>query len=139
MPCRVDDPYRPPTSGSVSTKQGEAAKSKRSIPSNKKDLDKISELETLVNYLSVTVDSLRDTIYDIRTEIPADFLSDELSDKIDKILDEQTDHRQQDLLRLVTTFGADPTPDNLDRLRKVLAADPHKPLEPQLGFNPDDF
>jgi hypothetical protein len=49
---------------------------------------------------------------------------------------QQNEHREADLRRLMKVFG-----DNGDRqrLKKVLDADNTKPLEPQLGFSPDDF
>ena len=48
----------------------------------------------------------------------------------------QVEHRKEDLKRLAHTFI-----DSEDevRLRKVLEADPAYPLQPQLGFDPDEF
>ena len=53
-----------------------------------------------------------------------------------KLEAEQTAHREQDLRRLMKTFGE--TGDRV-RLAAVLAADNTKPLAPQLGFDPDEF
>lgn len=52
------------------------------------------------------------------------------------ITNDQIKHREDDLRRLMKTFA-----DSGDRVRlkKVLDADNTKPLEPQLGFSPDDF
>lgn len=53
-----------------------------------------------------------------------------------EILASQIAHRKEDLKRLKQQFKK-----NKDALRYGLVglADPKKPLEPQLGFNPDDF
>lgn len=48
----------------------------------------------------------------------------------------QTAHRKVDLKRLEETFIKSK---DTERLAKVWAADPKKPLEPQLGFDPDAF
>ena len=48
----------------------------------------------------------------------------------------QEEHREQDLRRLMKTFGE--AGDRV-RLAKVLAADNTKPLAPHLGFDPDEF
>lgn len=48
----------------------------------------------------------------------------------------QLKHRRDDLTRLEKTFIKDKDTENL---QKVWDADPSKPLEPQLGFDPDDF
>ena len=52
------------------------------------------------------------------------------------IAKDQVAHRKEDLKRLRETFQR-----NLDfgRFEKVILADPKKPLEPQLGFDPDAF
>ena len=55
---------------------------------------------------------------------------------MDTIRERQNEHREADLSRLMKTFAA--SGDRL-RLRAVLDADSTKPLEPQLGFSPDDF
>lgn len=48
----------------------------------------------------------------------------------------QIAHRKADLARLLKTLGA---AGDVEKLRKVLDADPLKPLEPQLGFSPDEY
>lgn len=53
-----------------------------------------------------------------------------------KIKTRQTAHRKEDLARLEAVFVA---AKDKDRLALVWAADPKKPLEPQLGFDPDAF
>lgn len=57
-------------------------------------------------------------------------------DEILGIRNAQTAHRCEDLKRL---RDACVMADDWERLRKVLNADPSKPLEPQLGFDPDSF
>lgn len=67
----------------------------------------------------------------------------------DKIQADQVEHRKEDLRRLQLTFkdmwmkiadmesdAANVIWEKWDRVRK---ADPQKPLQPQLGFDPDDF
>jgi hypothetical protein len=49
---------------------------------------------------------------------------------------DQVAHRKEDLARLKTTFKQNR---DFDRFEKVVLADPSKPLEPQLGFDPDAF
>lgn len=55
---------------------------------------------------------------------------------IDDIRDTQVMHRLEDLKRLAHSLIDS---GDIGRLRKVIDADPHEPLEPQLGFDPDDF
>lgn len=68
---------------------------------------------------------------------------------------DQVAHRREDLRRLEQVFrdylaeafmsqGPDALftqdfKDTAERLQKVLDADPNKPLEPQLGFDPDEY
>lgn len=49
---------------------------------------------------------------------------------------DQIAHRKEDLRRLKRTFTKSR---DAERLGKVMLADPKKPLEPQLGFDPDEF
>lgn len=49
---------------------------------------------------------------------------------------EQIAHRKEDLKRLEKTFKESK---DAQRLGLVVLADPTKPLEPQLGFDPDEF
>lgn len=48
----------------------------------------------------------------------------------------QMEHRKEDLKRLAHTFI---NSEDEVRLRKVLETDPAYPLQPQLGFDPDEF
>lgn len=48
----------------------------------------------------------------------------------------QVEHRKEDLKRLAHTFIDS---EDAVRLRKVLETDPAYPLQPQLGFDPDEF
>jgi hypothetical protein len=49
---------------------------------------------------------------------------------------DQIAHRKEDLARLKQTFQKK---GDFFRFEKVILADPKKPLEPQLGFDPDVF
>lgn len=67
-----------------------------------------------------------------------------LSPEVAKLFEkEQTEHRKVDLKRLQKTFlkkvKDHPAGVNYERLGRILAADPTKPLESQLGFDPDQF
>lgn len=55
---------------------------------------------------------------------------------VKKVSENQTKHRKEDLKRLKKTFIES---EDATRLGLVILADPTKPLEPQLGFDPDDF
>ena len=60
-----------------------------------------------------------------------------LKPKALKILnEEQIKHRKIDLLRLTDVFKAKR---DAEKLGLVMLADPNKPLEPQLGFDPDRY
>lgn len=48
----------------------------------------------------------------------------------------QIHHRKEDLARLKETFKAN---NDWDRFEAVVKASPLEPLEPQLGFDPDEF
>lgn len=85
-----------------------------------------------LNKLTLENDILRDVILDI-----ADTNPELIPAKILKMVEaEQIKHRKEDLKRLEKTFRK--TKD-AERLGKVMLADPNKPLEPQLGFNPDTY
>lgn len=77
-------------------------------------------------------DSLRELVLRLMNDSNA-YISDS---EMNMILKDQLQHRKEDLARLKKTFLK--SKDAL-RLGKVMLADPKKPLEPQLGFNPDDF
>lgn len=55
---------------------------------------------------------------------------------VQTVSENQTKHRKEDLKRLKKTFMES---EDALRLGLVILADPTKPLEPQLGFNPDEF
>ena len=71
------------------------------------------------------------------------------SDKVILIIEDmQVRHRQEDIDRLVDTFSEKINDDSTfaedkvkfrELLKKTINADVSKPLEPQLGFNPDDW
>lgn len=56
--------------------------------------------------------------------------------QLEQIRKAQVEHRKADVARLLKSLGA---AGDVERLRKVLDVDVNKPLEPQLGFSPDDF
>lgn len=58
------------------------------------------------------------------------------SDIVKEIQRRQTAHRKEDLKRLEQVFIKNK---DTERLALVWAAKPTKPLEPQLGFDPDSF
>jgi hypothetical protein len=55
---------------------------------------------------------------------------------VKKINAAQIKHRKEDLQRLEQTFR---TSKDAEKLGLVMLADPNKPLEPQLGFDPDAY
>ena len=92
--------------------------------------------EEIIHKLSVRVDMLQELIVKYgKTGFPAEVL-----EEIEK---EQVEHRKDDLARLSRlnvrrrSYSKKPYPKNFKKI--VAAADPHFPLEPQLGFNPDDY
>lgn len=92
-----------------------------------------TEARKKLDELTAEADRLREIIIEavINKAVP----------KVDKkfmslIVARQVAHRQMDLDRLADTFNKNK---DAERLAKVWAADPAKPLEPQLGFDPDDF
>lgn len=88
----------------------------------KKDLDR----------LTVENDRLREALLNIINDkdyqLPAAVVKE--------VTKSQEKHRKEDLARLKKTFLASK---DAERLGLVILADPSKELEPQLGFNPDDF
>lgn len=58
------------------------------------------------------------------------------AEQMTKLEAEQIEHREQDLRRLMKTFAHSV---DRERLKKVLEADNTKPLQAQLGFDPDEF
>lgn len=136
MPCRVDP--TPEELEASRKKREEDAKAARSLPKTQQELN---ALKTQVNWLSVQLDYTRDLLWRVwNTSVdtlgvwPADIAAE-----VTEVLEKQEDHRQADLDRLITTLGKNPTQKNKALLKKVLEADPSKPLEPQLGFDPDSL
>lgn len=143
MPCTMGDDY---SRGSSAADQREIESLKNQVKELQKTLKSKStppvtkiienpEKDQIIHEMSVDIDYLRDLIYRM-------FWSggswDYLSEEIEAVLDKQTKHRQDDLDRLTVVFAKD-VKTHRERLMKVLFADPTEPLEPQLGFNPDDF
>lgn len=128
MPCRVDDyEYRPPTTGTAVASSSTASKpAKASTPKKPTQARQIE-------ILSAKVDYLRDVIWYL--------INDEekvTADELDIILSDQEKHRQVDLDRVAVVLSKN-LKKNKELLQKVIDADISKPLEPQLGFNPDDY
>lgn len=122
MPCRVDNyDYAPrPTTGS-------------SVPAEKPSAPKTPTQKRQIEILSAKVDYLRDVIWYFYNE-PGSLDDAELK----QILKDQEKHRQVDLDRVAQVLSKN-LKKNKDKLQKVLDADITKPLEPQLGFSPDDI
>jgi len=86
------------------------------------------ELKFINNLLSVKVDELHELILEwYQSEIIP-------IDAIDGIYQEQVVHRQKDLDRLLLSGKL-----SVDQIRRVAKANAQEPLEPQIGFNPDDY
>lgn len=141
MPCRVDP--TPEEIAQAAKRRAEAAaapakkeaeKANRRLTASSKQIE---ALETANNALSVRVDYLQDLVWRMdKADTTAAY--NKLKPEINAVLEAQEKHRQADLDRLVRVLSAS-EPIDYEKLRKVLAADTSKPLEPQLGFNPDDF
>lgn len=110
MPCNSDYMYDPPPSVLKTTYDKLLAEHNALVP----EADRMREIIL--------------TLADAGADVPQDFL-----EQIDK---RQIAHRKVDLKRLVRTFTK---AKDAERLALVWAADPNKPLAPQLGFDPDDF
>jgi hypothetical protein len=112
MPCQVDDSYY----RSSSTSYEQAA----------------SKFKELADNLTHENDMLREAILKAAETNPELFNKQTL-----KIVQaDQIEHRKEDLKRLKKTFMKSK---DAERLGKVMLADPKLPLEPQLGFDPDEF
>lgn len=88
-----------------------------------------AEHEAVISQLSAKIDHLRDVIWYLVND------PNVVESEVEQILADQERHRQDDLNRLLATKGFK----RGAKHQLVLAADPSYPLEPQLGFNPDDF
>lgn len=128
MPCRVDNyEYHAPTTRTVKTASSTAK------PATKAETSRKPTQARQIEILSAKVDYLRDVIWYL--------INDEESvtaAELDTILSDQEKHRQVDLDRVAVVLSKN-LKKNKDKLQKVLDADISRPLEPQLGFNPDDF
>jgi hypothetical protein len=103
--------------------------------SNYDDYSNQSATRAELNRLTAENDMLREALIKIFEENPG--FSTKLPKKlVAAISTSQIKHRREDLDRLEKTFIKNK---NTELLQKVWDADPSKPLEPQLGFNPDDY
>lgn len=102
----------------------------RRVAAIKKPLEKdIAKLQNINNVLSVKLDRLHEDIikyFEGWLDVP---------NFVKQVREDQIKHRQDDLDRLL----ASGTIKDPDTIRRVALADPNLPLEPQLGFNPDDY
>jgi hypothetical protein len=96
------------------------------------DYENPSTLRIKADALTAENDRLREVILRL-TEDPGYKVPKTIMNKIRK---DQVEHRKEDLARLERKFIKNR---DTERLNKVWAADPKKPLEPQLGFDPDEF
>lgn len=111
MPCRYDP-------GPEDYLRGERAKNEKLT----KDLDKLTRENDMLR------EALLKLITDPTYKVPAAVVK--------KVSTDQTKHRKEDLKRLEKAFRESR---DAEKLGKVMLADPTKPLEPQLGFDPDAF
>lgn len=136
MPCRVD-----PTPEEIEAgreRRARDAEAGRTLP---KTQQKLNAAESQINWLSVQLDYTRDLVYRMWNTSPDELgvYPTALAAEVEEVLKTQEKHRQADLDRLIKTLGKNPTKKNKDLLKKVLEADITKPLEPQLGFDPDSI
>jgi hypothetical protein len=118
MPCRVEEPWE----SNVRYHSSEAEKAQALAEKWKKIADKL----TLEN------DMLREGILAAAEKAPKAFTATFLK----KVNLDQIAHRKEDLRRLEKVFRASK---DAEKLGKVMLADPNKPLEKQLGFDPDAY
>lgn len=136
MPCRVD-PTPQEIDAANKKREDNAAKARRVTKAE----SEVQRLETQINWLSVQLDYTRDLVYRMWNTEPDEMgvYPADLAREVTETLVIQEKHRQADLNRLITALGKNPTQKNKSLLKKVLEADPSKPLEPQLGFDPDSI
>lgn len=118
MPCQVEEPWE----SSMRHYSSEADKAQALAEKWKKIADKL----TLEN------DLLREGILAAAEKAPKAFTTTFLK----KVNLDQLAHRKEDLRRLEKVFRASK---DAEKLGKVMLADPSKPLEKQLGFDPDAY
>ncbi len=142
MPCRVD-----PTPEEIEARNRRYIDNAEKAKRTDKAEDEVKKAQTRgqkdaeqINFLSVQLDYTRDLLWRIwnETEISTP-VDSELAEEVSKTLKIQEKHRKADLDRLIKTLSKNPTEKNKQRLRLVLDADVSKPLEPQLGFDPDSL
>ena len=118
MPCQVEQPWE----SNVRYVNSEAAKAQALAEKWKKIADKL----TLEN------DLLREGILAAAEKAPKAFTASFLK----KVNLDQIAHRKEDLRRLEKVFR---TSKDAEKLGRVILADPTKPLEKQLGFDPGAY
>ena len=121
-----------------------------------KEIAKVVEpLQKRNNDLTHENDQLREAILNIVTVLGSDAENLVPSAFFKKIQKNQVEHRKEDLRRLDETFRAylwaavaeqgtaafttKDFQDTMVRIHAVQDADPNEPLEPQLGFDPDEY
>lgn len=106
----------------------------QSVSDSKKDSFK----KSLDNFLRLDFESnkfgVRDRIFNETAQIITVFNHPELAEAL--LLDDQVKHRQEDLMRVIMYFAKKK---DLDMIKRITNVDLTQPLEPQLGFNPDDY
>lgn len=95
----------------------------------KKFLDDFLRLDFNTNKSNV-----RDRIFNEAAQIITVFNHPDLAETL--LLDDQVKHRQEDLMRIIEHFAKK---NNLEVIRRIVNVDVTQPLEPQLGFDPDDY
>lgn len=141
MPCRYDPTPEEIERSFRNAQDREAEKTAKAEEKVTKAMTKAQKDAQTINVLSVQLDYTRDLLWRVM-EATSDYVETnypDLNAEVQKVLKTQEKHRQDDLDRLVKTLGKNPTKKNKDLLLKVLSADITKPLEPQLGFDPDSI
>lgn len=92
----------------------------------------IKEYKAALDTLTHDMDMLREAIIGVDKSNPGLF-----DKKVMHIVNfDQIKHRKEDLARLKKTFKKSK---DAEKLGLVMLADPKEPLEPQLGFDPDEY
>lgn len=97
-----------------------------------KENARFNNLKTICDDLTYQNDVLREIVLEAYNSGKIE-LNDELAHKINV---DQMNHRQEDLDRLEKVFLGSR---DSEKLGKVWSADVQYPLEPQLGFDPNEF
>lgn len=93
---------------------------------------KASKYKAVADKLTHENDMLREAILEAAQKAPRAFTATFLK----KVGLDQIKHRKEDLARLEKTFRKSK---DAEKLGRVMLADPNKPLEKQLGFDPDAY